>query len=127
MDRSRIMLVALLSTASSYAIAQDVLCNLLTNSTTYWPAPTLSRPEYLKPITDPTFGTKITRIVGDPGAPIPNIPGSSWAPQQERHDYSKISVWNCDQSMMYLGRHSPNLWLDGNTYQPLFTRSKPSS
>jgi len=121
------MLVALLSTVSSYAIAQDVLCNLLTNSTTYWPAPTLSKPEYLKPITDPTFGTKITRIVGNPGDPIPNIPGVVWAAQQERHEYSKTQVWNCDQSMMYLGRHYPNLWLDGNTYQVLFTRpSKPS-
>ncbi len=115
----------MLSTVSSYGIAQDVLCNLLTNTTTYWPAPALSKPEYLQPVIDPTFGTKITRIVGNPGDPIPNIPGSVWAADQERHEYSKLSVWNCDQSMMYLNRHYPNLWLDGNTYQVLFTRTKP--
>jgi hypothetical protein len=127
MKRSQTVFVLLLTTLCSNAGAQDILCNLLTNTTTYWPAPALGKPEYLKPITDPTFGTKITRIVGDPGTPIPNIPGSIWAAQQERHDYSKISVWNCDQTIMYLGRHYPNLWLDGNTYQPLFTRTKPSS
>lgn len=127
MVRAGITLIAFLSAMSSLGVAQDVQCNLLTNSATYWPAPPVSKPGYLQPVTDPTFGTKITRIVGDPGTPISNIPGSSWAPQQERHDYSKISVWNCDQSMMYLGRHSPNLWLDGSTYQVLFTRSKPGS
>lgn len=29
--------------------------------------------------------------------------------------------------MMYLDRHYPNLWLDGETYEVLFTRNKPGS
>jgi hypothetical protein len=126
MSRITTILIVLLSTLYSLGVAQDVQCNLLTNSTNYWPAPVVSKPEYLQAITDPTFGTKITRIVGNPGDALPNIPGQAWAAQQERHEYSKLSVWNCDQSMMYLNRHYPNLWLDGNTYQVLFTRTKPS-
>jgi hypothetical protein len=119
------ILLVLVSALCSHAIAQDVMCNLLTNNTTYWPAPTMTKPDYLQPITDPTFGTKITRIVGNPGDPIPHLSGVAWPADQERHEYSKISVWNCDQSMMYLNRVYPNLWLDGNTYQVLFTRTKP--
>jgi hypothetical protein len=120
-------LLLVLTTVASNGFAQDIHCDLVTNTTTFWPAPTVSKPEYLQPITDPTFGTTITRIVGNPGEPIPNLPGTMWAPDQERHEYSKLSVWNCDQSMMYLNRHYPNLWLDGNTYEVLFTRTKPSS
>lgn len=126
MSRTKTVLVFLLGTLSSTGMAQDVQCSLLTSTTTYWPAPTLSKPEYLQSITDPTFGTKITRIVGNPGDPIPHVSGAVWAAGQERHEYSKLSVWNCDQSMMYLNRHYPNLWLDGNTYEVLFTRTKPS-
>jgi hypothetical protein len=126
MSRSLIILFVLASTVCSFGIAQDVRCNLMTNTISYWPAPPLSKPDYLQSVQDPTFGTKITRIVGNPGDPIPNVPGYSWAADQERHEYSKLSVWNCDQSMMYLNRIYPNLWLDGNTYAVLFTRNKPS-
>lgn len=94
---------------------------LITDQNTYWPAPPLSKPAYLQTVTDPTFGTKITRIVGDPGDPLPNVPGEFWAAKQLRHGYSKREAWNCDQSMIFLDRHSPNLWLDGNTYEVLFT------
>ncbi|HEX7905474.1 MAG TPA: hypothetical protein VF487_16490 [Chitinophagaceae bacterium] len=100
---------------------------LISNETNYWPAPALSKPGYLQTVIDPTFKTKITRIVGDPGGAIPNITGSVWAQQQLRHNYSKIQPWNADQTMLFLNRHSPNLWLDGSTYQPLFTRNKPGS
>ncbi len=122
---AKTILVVSLSTLYSYSVAQNVQCDLLTNTTTFWPAPVMSKPGYLQPITDPTFGTKITRIVGDPGDPIPHLSGVVWAADQERHEYSKLSVWNCDQSMMYLNRHYPNLWLDGSTYEVLFTRTKP--
>ncbi|MGB2866953.1 MAG: T9SS type A sorting domain-containing protein [Bacteroidota bacterium] len=124
--KAAIVLILLLSTFCSHGSAQDVACELLTDSTTYWPASAVDKPEYLQSVTDPVFGTKITRIVGNPGDAIPNIPGAVWAAQQERHEYSKLSVWNCDQSMMYLNRHYPNLWLDGSTYEVLFTRTKPS-
>ena len=121
--------VILLLCIDFHGYSQDIECNLITDSiTSFLPVPLFDKPEYLQSITDPTFGTKITRIVGDPGDTIPNLDGVVWASEQERHDYSKRQVWNSDQSMMYLGRHSPNLWLDGETYQVLFTRSKkPSS
>jgi hypothetical protein len=91
----------------------------------YWPAPVIPKPAYLQPVTDPTFGTTITRVVDDPGKPISGLPGKVWAAEQERHGYSKREVWNSDQSMIYLDRHSPVLWLDGNTYHVLFTRKEP--
>ena len=102
--------------------------HLKTDRNTYWPAPLLIKPGYLQTVLDPTFGTRITRIVGDPGNPLPNIPGQVWASDQLRHGYSKREAWNCDQSMILLERHSPNLWLDGKTYNVLFTRSdKPTN
>jgi hypothetical protein len=101
--------------------------DLITNQVTYWPAPSLNKPGYLQTVIDPVFKTKIIRIAGNPGDAIQNVPGSVWAQQQLRHNYSKIQPWNADQTMLYLNRHSPNLWLDGNTYQALFTRNKPGS
>lgn len=107
---------------SDLSAQKDFICNLKTDQNTYWPAPELSKPGYLQTVIDPTFGTKITRIVGDPGTPLPNVPGQVWAAEQLRHGYSKRQAWNCDQTMIFLDRHSPNLWLDGNTYEVLFTR-----
>jgi len=102
-------------------------CDLLTDTVTYWPAPTIEKPNYLDPITDSTFGTKITRITGNPGDSIPNLPNVAWADEQLRHGYSKRQPWNCDQSMIFLDRHSPELWLDGNTYEVLFSKEKPGN
>ena len=127
MQKVRIILFIKLSFISSFGIAQDIECDLITNDTTYLPVPEIDKPGYLQYVWDPTFGTKITRIVGEPGTLLPNIPGNVWAFEQQRHAYSKRSVWNSDQSMMYLERHYPNLWLDGETYEVLFTRNKPSS
>ena len=101
--------------------------NLLTDTAIYWPAPSMAKPAYLEPVADPVFGTTITRIVGNPGEPIPNIANAVWADEQLRHGYSKRQPWNCDMSMIYLDRHSPELWLDGTTYEVLFTRNKPGS
>jgi len=60
-------------------------CDLLTDTVTYWPAPTIEKPNYLDPITDSTFGTKITRITGNPGDAIPNLENVFWADEQLRH------------------------------------------
>ena len=92
-----------------------------------WPAPSINKPLYLVPTIDPTYGSKITRIVGNPGDTIPNISGEVWADSVLRHGYSKRQPWNSDMSMIYLNKHSPNLWLDGETYAVLFTRTKPAS
>ncbi len=101
---------------------------VITDEQVYWPAPHLDKPAYLDSVTDPVFATNITRIVGNPGEPIPNLVGKVWATDTLRHGYSKRQPWNADQSMIYLDRHDPELWLDGRTYQPLFTRKdKPGT
>ena len=85
--------------------------------------PNVSRPHYLESYTDPVFKTTITRITGEPETDIPNVNGK-WD-MVARHHYSKNSAWNCDQSILLLGRHHGNprmLFLDGTTYKPLFGR-----
>ena len=88
--------------------------------------PDVAKPPYLKPIVDPVFGTKVTRISGDAGSPIRNLDGE-WG-QVVRHHYSKDQAWNADMSMLVLTRHrgKPNpLFLDGRTYEPLFGARLP--
>ncbi len=86
--------------------------------------PSLPLPGYLESYKDPVFGSRITRITGEPGSPIPNVEGN-WA-KIARHRYSKVPAWNSDQSLLLLGRHQGTpewLFLDGTTYQPLFGRA----
>ena len=84
----------------------------------------VAQPGYLQPITDSVFGSRVTRITGDPGEPVPNL-DARWD-AVARHHYSKDAAWNCDQSLLFLGRHHgfPSmLFLDGATYEPLFGRN----
>lgn len=86
--------------------------------------PDVLQPGYLGSYVDPVFKSKVTRITGDPGSDILNI-DSKWD-AVTRHIYSKNAVWNCDQSMIFLGRHygfPSMLFLDGTTYKPLFGRN----
>ncbi len=88
--------------------------------------PKIPQPGYLESYMDPVFGSKVTRITGNPGTDIPNTKGK-WN-KIARHHYSKDATWNCDQSILLLGRHHgyPSmLFLDGITYEPLFGRNKP--
>ncbi|WP_169301429.1 T9SS type A sorting domain-containing protein [Pontimicrobium aquaticum] len=101
--------------------AQDY--DLDTSLNNYTPIPQANKPSYLQTITDPVFGTKITRITGDVGSPIPNISGESWK-NIARHGYSNRQPWNADESIIYLGKHKsssggwgPSLFLDGETYE----------
>lgn len=83
--------------------------------------PAIRKPAYLESYEDPVFGTKVTRITGNPDAGIPNVNGI-WA-KVARHHYSKSSAWNCDQSLLYLAKHQgrPNrLFLDGENYAVRF-------
>ncbi|MHC4486543.1 MAG: hypothetical protein ACYS4T_15230 [Planctomycetota bacterium] len=85
--------------------------------------PAIRKPAYLESYVDPVFGTKVTRITGDPDADIPNVNGT-WA-KIARHRYSKSAAWNCDQSLLYLAKHQgrPNrLFLDGESYAVRFAR-----
>ena len=45
------------------------------------------KPPYLRPIVDPVFDSKVTRISGDAGSPIRNLDGE-WG-KVVRHHYSK--------------------------------------
>jgi hypothetical protein len=92
------------------------------------PMPPTPRPGYLADHTDPTFRSRVTRITGNPGDPIANIPGSTWG-DNAHHHYINSQAWNCDQSLIYL---EPNrgagatgvtaLYVDGETYVPRLGR-----
>jgi hypothetical protein len=76
----------------------------------------LNAPEYLQTIRDPYYGGKITLVTGSPGSPIPGLPAMKW-PSMTRHQYSSHQAWNADGSLLYLARGQ--IFLDGNTYEPL--------
>ena len=87
------------------------------------PVPDIPNPDYLKPITDPTFGSKITRVT-DPNRPVPGL-HLTWG-DVARHHYSIDPVWNADQSLMILDRGTkPRVFLNGSTYQPAFQLTAP--
>jgi hypothetical protein len=92
-------------------------------STSHRPVPRslVPRPSYLETFTDPAFGSRVTRITGDPGTAIPGI-GGTWS-DVARHHYSKDAAWNCDQSLLCLADHRGRpslLFLDGASYEPRF-------
>jgi hypothetical protein len=68
----------------------------------YAATPSRSLPAKLSPITDPTFGTKITRIT-DAG---------------KRHGYSRRQPWSPDEKYLLIEKGGAQL-LDGQTYAPI--------
>ena len=80
------------------------------------------RPEYLETFVDPYFGSKVTRVSGDKGRPIPVI-GGTW-PADCRNHYQKDPPWNADGSVLYLNKGC-RMFLDGNTYLPLDLKTPP--
>ncbi|RAV13295.1 hypothetical protein [Paenibacillus contaminans] len=123
------LLLVLSSVAGAFAWGPNT--SLPTNTNTYWPAPALAKPGYLQTVTDPTFGSRITRVSGDPGTSIANVPGGVWG-TTARHNYPKDAAWNADQTKLLLkynfngpGPGDPSermVFLDGSTYVPLFSR-----
>ena len=91
----------------------------------------LAKPGYLQSVIDPDFGTRITRITGNPGTPIGYGISGNW-PTVAYHNYPKDPVFTADQKLLVLkhmsGVPTPGaaLFLDGTTYQPLFSRGGPS-
>ena len=69
--------------------------------------PSLSRPGYLQSITDPTFGTTITRITDE----SMNLGNARYM----QHHYSKDQPWNHDMTLIKL--NDTNAILDATTYQ----------
>ena len=98
--------------------------DLFTDTET-WATPRVSNPGYLKSIDDPIFGTKVTRV-SDPARRIPNV-NKTWE-KAARHHYSKDQAWNADQTLLMLDRGTVgNLYLDGETYEPLFIKKAPGT
>lgn len=83
------------------------------------PMPEVARPDYLDPLEDPTFGTRITRI-SDKAA----FDSTSKA---LRHAYAKNQPWNADGSLIMLDYTYPAAVLDGRTYEFLRWVHQPSS
>jgi hypothetical protein len=94
--------------------------SLVADPTLVFSVPLVPKPSYLSSITDPTFGTKITRIANDTGQSMSPVNGT-WG-SDARHDYSKNQPWNSDNTLLILeNSNSPSqLILDGNTYQPKY-------
>lgn len=93
-------------------------CSALDKGTARIAPPSLSMPGYLESVIDPSFGTKITRVTGNSGSSIPNVPGQTWR-NSGGSTYSKIPAWNADQTLLAMQNTSaPGLLiLDGNTYE----------
>jgi len=89
-------------------------CKVVTDTQTY-PRPNIPKPGYLEPYIDPVFGSKVTRITGDPGQPIEGY-NRTW-PTACRHEYFNNPSWNADQSIIWL-QHC-GVFLDGTTYKPI--------
>lgn len=75
-----------------------------------WSAPAspplgVANPAYLGSVTDPYYGTKITRISGDPGTTIRNLAGGIWG-RVVRHHYASDQSWNCDESLLNISVNS---------------------
>ena len=90
------------------------------------PTSALAKPGYLQTVLEPDFGTRLTRITGDPGTAIAGGLGT-WG-QLAGNAYAKEPVWNADGSLLVLRVMDTSggwLFLDGNTYQPLFRRGGP--
>ena len=76
--------------SANHCIAQSCWVDLDT-STTVYSVPSVSRPAYLLPMTDPTFGTAVTRVTGEYGDAIVTSSGDTigtWG-NVVRHHYSK--------------------------------------
>jgi hypothetical protein len=95
---------------------------VITDKNAVFSIPALSRPEYLVPTAEPTFGTILTRIAGDSGTATSPVSGTWGA--DARHGYSKRQPWNADQTLLMIdnkqGGSPTPLFLDGKTYQPLY-------
>lgn len=84
--------------------------------------PEVPRPEYLVPMIDPTFKTKVTRITD----PVMDELGKQADRTQKalRHDYAKKQPWNCDGTLIQMARF---YLLDGKTYKVAGTYNRPSA
>lgn len=116
-------------TADSNVLTRPALSNLSIDTVAHAPPTADGRPAYLVPYTDPTFGTKITRISDNPGNAIGATAGV-WG-SRVHHQYHKFPVWNADETLMFIEDNSEGgsagmIMLDGQTYQVVSFLGRPS-
>ena len=104
-------------------------CSLVTDLNVH-PLSAFAKPGYLQTSIEPDFRTPFMRISGDPGTAIGNGVSGSWG-NVSRHEYSKKQPWSADGKLFSLDQMGGavgagvQLFLDGDTYTPLFARSHP--
>ncbi len=74
--------------------------------------PSIPKPGYLSPITDPTFGTTVIRVTDRAVFDTHDPNSRTW------HKYSKNQPWNSDGTLIHMGGW-PGAVLDPQTYQVL--------
>ncbi len=86
--------------------------------------PTTTKPAYLVSAIDPTFGTPLVRITGNPGGGITNIGSGTWGSISE-HVYSSQQAWSKNRKWLLIqnpgagGGIPTKLLLNGLTYAPV--------
>jgi hypothetical protein len=93
----------------------------------------LAKPGYLQSVTDPVFGTRITRVTGDVGTAIGST-GQTWS-DEAYSIYPKLAAWSAPdaqgRSILQLDMtNQPGaapIFLDGDTYQPLWVKGSRSA
>jgi hypothetical protein len=118
---------ATLSVSAPAAPPDGGSCSLVTDLSAR-PTSAFAKPGYLQAVSEPDFLTRLVRVGGDPGTPIGNGVGGTWG-QEAKHNYSKDPAWSADQKLIVLkymdGAVGGDLYLDGDSYRPLFVRRRP--
>ncbi len=108
------------ATSATAATSYPGFLPMVTDSQAVFAIPDVALPLYLSPFRDPTFGTWILRIAGDPGKRVGTL-NTPWSPIA-RHVYSKQQPWNASGALLSIenrgGTLSP-LLLDGENYLPI--------
>jgi hypothetical protein len=95
---------------------------VVTNAATVFPVPQVGKAAYLAPTIDPTFGTRVTRIAGNPGSNTAPVTGSFGS--DVRHHYNTDQPWSSDGALYAIqntsGGSPSDLYLDGETFVPRY-------
>ena len=98
---------------------------VITDSNTVFTIPSVAKPDYGVSFVDSTFGTRVTRIVGDSNTSVswegPPSGSGTWG-LDARHHYSKDQPWNADGTLIAIQNNGTagDLYLDGHTYKPRY-------
>ncbi len=91
-----------------------------TSASKVFPEAVVSKPAYLVPAVDATFGTTVTRITGNTGTAVNTALGpGSWSIDARQH-YAKDEPWNSDGTLISIdndGGSPTRIYLDAETYK----------